>query len=161
MRTRTYRARAFLDAASRLDVAVTVGSEREHVLANLAPGTTLALDFHRPRLAQEQVVAFARRFPIHAVVGVDDDTTVLAALAAEALGLPHNAVEAVKAARYKDVMRLALSETELLSPGFQVVGTDEDPRRVAERIGFPCVLKPLSLSGSRGVIRANDREEFV
>src|SRR5919206_1369913 len=146
MRTRTYRARAFLEAASRLGLTVTVGSEREHVLANLAPGTTLALDFDHPRLARAQVVEFAERFPIHAVVGVDDDTTVLAALAAEALGLPHNSVEAVKAARYKDVMRLALSETELLTPNFLVVGADEDPRRLAQRLSYPCVVKPLALS---------------
>ena len=161
MRTRTYRAQAFLEAASRLDLDVTVGSEREHVLAHLAPGATLALDFARPRLAQEQVAEFAERFPIQAVVGVDDDTTVLAALAAEALGLPHNSVDAVKAARYKDVMRLALSETDVLSPGFQLVATDDDPAEVARRISYPCVVKPLALSASRGVIRANGPTEFV
>jgi biotin carboxylase len=161
MRTRTYRARAFLAAASQLDLDVTVGSEREHVLANLTPSTMLALDFDRPRVAQRQVVEFATRFPVHAVVGVDDDTTVLAALGAEALGLPHNPVEAVKAARYKDIMRLALSETDLLAPGFQLVGTDEDPWQVGARVAFPCVVKPLSLSASRGVIRADDPAQFV
>jgi biotin carboxylase len=161
MRTRTYRARAFLQAASRLELTVTVGSEREHVLANLAPGATLALDFARPRVAQEQVAEFAERYPIQAVVGVDDDTTVLAALAAEALGLPHNSVAAVKAARYKDVMRLALSETDVLSPGFQLVQIDDDPAEVARRISYPCVVKPLALSASRGVIRADDPGSFV
>jgi biotin carboxylase len=161
MRTRTYRARAFLEAASRLELTVTVGSEREHVLAHLAPGATLALDFARPRVAQEQVVEFAERFPIQGVVGVDDDTTVLAALAAEALGLPHNSVAAVKAARYKDVMRLALSETDVLSPGFQVVATDDDPAEVARRVSYPSVVKPLALSASRGVVRADDPESFV
>jgi biotin carboxylase len=161
MRTRTYRARAFLEAASRLGLNVTVGSEREHVLAHLAPGATLALDFDHPRVARAQVAEFAERFPIDAVVGVDDDTTVLAALAAEVLGLPHNSVEAVKAARYKDVMRLALSETDLLAPRFQLVGTDEDPAAVATRLSYPCVVKPLALSASRGVIRADDAAGFV
>jgi biotin carboxylase len=161
MRTRTYRARAFLEAASRLDLAVTVGTEREQPLVALAPSGTLALDFDDPRRAQQQVVDFAERFPIDAVVGVDDDTTVLAAQAAEALGLPHNSVESVKAARYKDIMRLALAEAELPSPRFAVVGTDEDPERVAARQRYPCVLKPLSLSASRGVIRADDPAGFV
>ena len=67
-----------------------------------------------------------------AVVGVDDDTTVLAAQLAAALGLPHNSVEAVKAARYKDVMRLALGEAEgVLSPAFWMLGTDDGSERVS------------------------------
>jgi biotin carboxylase len=161
MRTRTYRARAFLEAASRLDLRVTVGTERAHVLASLTPGTMLALDFDHPRAAREQVLEFAERYPIDAVVGVDDDTTVLAAQAAEALGLPHNTVDSVKAARYKDVMRLALSETDLLAPRFRLVGIDTNPEQVAAGLEYPCVVKPLSLSASRGVIRADDPPGFV
>jgi biotin carboxylase len=71
-------------------------------------------------------------------------------------------VGAVKAARYKDVMRLALSETEgVLSPTFWLLSTDEDPTVFAQRAPYPVVLKPLSLAASRGVIRANDADEFV
>ena len=89
-------------------------------------------------------------------------TTVLAAQLSQALHLPHNTVESVKAARYKDVMRIALGEAEgVLSPPFWVFGTDEDPRRITERVTYPCVLKPLSLAASRGVIRANNPAEFV
>jgi biotin carboxylase len=161
MRTRTYRARAFLDAAHHLGLAVTVATEREQPLSRLTPGATLDLDFARERATRERVVDFAAEYPIDAVVGVDDDTTVQAAQVARALGLAHNSVESVKAARYKDVMRLALSEADLLSPGFMTVPTTEEPHRLAERVRFPCVLKPLSLAASRGVIRANDAAEFV
>ena len=112
MRTRTYRAKAFLRAASQVGIDVTVATEREQPLARLAPGTTLALDFSSARHAQDRIREFAADYPVEAVVGVDDDTTVLAAQLAAALGLPHNPVEAVKAARYKDVMRLALSEAD-------------------------------------------------
>jgi formate-dependent phosphoribosylglycinamide formyltransferase (GAR transformylase) len=161
MRTRTYRAGAFLDAAGRLGLAVTVGTEREQPLARLTPGATIDLDFSNERTMRDRVVRFAAEYPIDAVVGVDDDTTVPAAQVAQELGLAHNSVESVKAARYKDVMRLALSEADLLSPGFRTVPTTEDPHRVAERITYPCVLKPLSLAASRGVIRANNAAEFV
>ena len=161
MATRTYRARAFLDAAARLALDVTVGSEVEHVLSGLAPGATLALDFKRPKAAVGQIREFVEQYPVDAVVGVDDDTTILAAMAAEALGLPHNTVESVKAARYKDLLRLVLSETDLNSPEFQLVDVDGDPVRVAERVPYPCVLKPLSLSASRGVIRADDPDQFA
>ncbi len=117
-----------------------MATEREQPLVSLAPGGTVALEFNDARHAQQQLIAFNERFPIHAVVGVDDDTTVLAAQAAQALGLPHNSVASVKAARYKDVMRLALSEAGLPSPDFWVVATDEDARRVSDRVRYPCVL---------------------
>ncbi len=162
MRTRTYRAKAFLQAAERIGVHVTVATEREQPLARLTPGATLALDFRHEKRAQAQARAFAEQYPLDAVVGVDDDTTVLAAQLSDSLGLPHNPVEAVKAARYKDVMRLALGEAEgVLSPAFWVFGMDEDPSRLATRVPYPCVLKPLSLSASRGVIRANHPDEFT
>jgi biotin carboxylase len=162
MRTRTYRARAFLRAAERVGVKATVATERDQPLARLAPGATVALDFSDPRHAQAQIRAFADRYSIDAVVGVDDDTTVLAAQLAQALDIPHNAVDAVKAARYKDVMRLALSEVQgLNSPAFWTLSTSEDARVFAERAPYPVVLKPLSLAASRGVIRANTAREFV
>src|SRR5437879_187232 len=162
MRTRTYRAKAFLKAAARVGVSVTVATEREHPLARLARGASIVLDFGDPRHAAAQVTEFAAEYPLGAVIGVDDDTTVLAAQLAQALGLPHNRVEAVKAARYKDVMRLALGEAEgVLSPLFWVFGTDEDPRSLANHVPYPCVLKPLSLAASRGVIRANTADEFA
>jgi biotin carboxylase len=162
MRTRTYRAKAFLRAASRAGVDVTVATEREQPLSKATRGALLELDFLNEGRAQSQVMSFVDDYPVDAIVGVDDDTTILAAQLSQALGLVHNPVEAVKAARYKDVMRIALGEAEgVLSPPFWVFGTDQDPRRIAERVTYPCVMKPLSLAASRGVIRANNPTEFV
>src|SRR5258708_27563705 len=147
MRTRTYRAKEFVQAAERAGVTVTVATEREQPLARLTPGSTLALDFHHEKTAQTQILAFAEEYPVDAVVGVDDDTTILAAQLAQALKLAHNPVEAVKAARYKDVMRLALGEAEgVLSPAFWAFAMADDPERPPPRVADPCVLKPLSLS---------------
>jgi biotin carboxylase len=162
MRTRTYRAKAFLRAAERVGLNVSVATDREQPLAQLARGGTVALDFTNTDRAVGQIEEFADEYPIDAVVGVDDDTTVLAAQLAEALQLPHNSVESVKAARYKDVMRLALSEADgLLSPAFWLLSTDEEPWRFAAEAAYPVVLKPLSLAASRGVIRANNAAEFI
>jgi hypothetical protein len=161
MPTRTYRAEAFLKAAARLGVEITVGTQKEQVLAPFAPGSTVALDFRSPSRARQQIRDFAARYPVDAVVGVDDEVTVLAAEVAATLGLPHNSLESVKAARYKDVFRLMLSETEQNSPSFQLCSLSEDPADVARRVTFPCVLKPLALSASRGVIRADGPDSFV
>jgi len=130
-------------------------------MAELTLGTSLALDFSDVRRARHQASAFALRYPLGAVLGVDEDATVLAAEIANGLGLPHNSIESVKSARYKDVMRMALAEAELPSPAFFTFALDEDPLSVAQRAAYPCVLKPLSLSGSRGVIRADNPRAFV
>src|SRR5260370_22664315 len=59
-------------------------------------------------------------------------------------------------------MRRAVGEAEgVLSPAFWVFAMAEAPTRLAARVSYPCVLKPLSLSASRGVIRANDPAEFI
>src|SRR3989442_316207 len=42
-------------------------------------------------------------------------------------------------------------------PAYRVVGPDDDVAAAASELGFPCVVKPVSLSGSRGVIRVDDR----
>jgi DNA-binding LacI/PurR family transcriptional regulator len=91
MTTTTYRVSAFLEAARRLDVPVVVGSDREQALAAANPAGHLTLDFLAPEKATDAIVRFAKQYPIQAVVAADDDGAILAAMAAAALGLPHNA----------------------------------------------------------------------
>ena len=82
-----------------------------------------------------------------------------AALGAERLGLPHNPPAAVARTRDKAAMRRALAEQAIPQPPFVVLERDGDAAAAAEEVGLPCVVKPVSLSGSRGVIRANDHRE--
>ena len=159
--TRTYRAHDFMEAARRLGVAMVVGTDRQQAFAALFPGSHLRLDFLRPRQAVRAIVAFARSYPLDAVVAVDDDGTLLAAAAAKALGLPHNPVAAVAATRNKHRLRRKVAAAGLLSPRFERLSVADDPVRVASRMPFPCVLKPLHLAASRGVMRADDADQFV
>ena len=108
--TTTYRTHDFMAAAAALEVAVVVGSERRQALAAETPGSTLVLDFARPAASVDRIVAFDREYPVRTVVGVDDETVVLAAMACKALGLPHNSVASVRASRYKHIMRRMLAE---------------------------------------------------
>ena len=161
MTTATYKASAFLDAAARLGAPVVVGSERPQALEKAAPGGTVALDFSAPEDAVRTIVDFARQSPIRAVVSADDEGSILAVMASVALGLPHNPVEAVAAARNKHRMREILAKTDIRSPRFERFSSDDDPEGAARMVSYPCVLKPLSLSASRGVIRADDPDQFV
>jgi biotin carboxylase len=94
-------------------------------------------------------------------VGVDDDTAILAATIAQALGLPGNPVSATVAARDKHDQRELLAAAGVPVPGFALHQIFDDPRSVAASAPYPCVLKPLRLSASRGVIRADTPDQFI
>jgi formate-dependent phosphoribosylglycinamide formyltransferase (GAR transformylase) len=161
MTTTSYRAHAFLEAAGRLGIPVVVGSERAQALAAVNPAGHLTLDFTAPEAASRTIVEFAKTYPISGVVAADDDGVTLAAMASAALGLPHNPVAAVAAARNKYQMRQILTETGLRSPHFWRFPIDQDPAEMSRQVEYPCVVKPLALSASRGVIRADDPAQFV
>src|SRR5262245_61250525 len=140
---------------------VVVASEEPSALEGLNPAGLLTLDFRDPAACASAASAFARMHPVDAVVGVDEETAVAAAAIAAALGLPHNAVDATEAAADKARMRELLTRGGARSPAYRVFDAGDDPRLVAAAVTYPCVLKPTFLSGSRGVIRANDPEQFV
>jgi len=157
----TYRAEAFLDAARKLGLDITLGLERTAVLVDRPQFDWLALNFSEPERSADAVVEYAHSHPIHAVLGVDDATAVLAAQLAAALKLPHNSVEAVSAARNKYRMRACLQEHGVPVPRFIRCSIFDDPVALAGQASYPCVVKPLMLSASCGVIRANDPTEFA
>jgi len=150
--TATYRAPDFLDAAARLGAEVVVGSEHRQALSDSMGDRAVTLSLGQPDMAADQIERLAARTPLDAIVAVDDGGTRAAALAAARLGLRGNPPEAVARARDKAKMRAAFAEAGLPQPQWHV---GHDP----EAVGFPCVLKPLTRSGSQGVIRANTPEE--
>jgi len=108
------------------------------------------------------VVELADRRPIRAVVGVDDTTAVAAAAIAEALGVTTaNSVSAANASRDKLQTRRRLGAAGVPQPRYWPISLDDDPAHAARQVEWPCVLKPLSLSASRGVIRTDDAAQFA
>ena len=158
--TATHRAEAFLDAACNLGVSVTIGMERIPQGLPVPSGDVLLLNVRDLQTTAKTAVEFAHQHPIDAVIGVDDVTAIAAAAVAEAMGLPHNSVASVTAARNKRLMRESLSGQGIAVPRYRVFPLDGDPRAFAKQVVYPCVVKPLILSASCGVIRANDEKEF-
>ncbi len=159
--TSTYRTRDFLDAAGSLGVEVVVGSEEPSTLESFQPDRLLTLDFLDPEGAAAKAREFHARHPLDAVLAVDEETVVVAASIAAALGLPHNPPEAAVRARLKHRMRGALAANGVPQPSFGIARTGDDPRLLARGLTYPLVLKPVFLSGSRGVVRVDDRESVV
>ena len=132
-----------------------VASEGEH---SLVPGITggIRVDLADAGAVIEQVVSAHRDRPIAAVVATDDATVEIANRAAAALGLAHNAPSAARITRRKDLARAALAAAGLPIPAVRRVNMRRPLGPQLDGVPFPCVVKPLAMSASRGVIRADD-----
>ncbi len=114
-----------------------------------------------PDRAADQARVFATKHPLDGVLGVDDDTAVVAAAIATRLHLRGNPARAALAARDKHLQRVTLAQAGVPVPGFSVHMLAEPATDVAAAVRYPCVIKPLRLAASRGVIRADDPRTFV
>ncbi len=159
--TTTYKTTDFVEAARRLDVDVVIASEKPSTLERALPNHLWTLDLGAPEAAAADVAARSAGRPIDAVVAVDELTTVVAAAVAERLGLRTNPVEAVRASRSKALQRPRLRDAGVRVPEFRLASLDDDRDALAADTSYPCVVKPTSLSASRGVIRADDPISFV
>ncbi|HXH50616.1 MAG TPA: ATP-grasp domain-containing protein [Terriglobia bacterium] len=163
--TTGYQTRAFVQTAEKLGLNVVFGSDRCHVLDDPWQDGALALKFENPGEAAASIVEYARRLPVDAVAALGDSTPPTAARAAETLGLLFHPPETADICRDKYRSRLRLAECGLNVPRFSRFPLGADPLGIVKPgvapIGFPCVLKPLALSASRGVTRANNAQEFI
>lgn len=159
--TTGYRNNDFLAAAKKLGVEIVAAANYCHQLApswGLAP--IMALHFDRPEQAADIVVRETGG-NLDAVLAVDDSGVELAALLSERLGLRGNPAHAVRRVRDKLAFRRLLREHDFLCPRFHRLPTDDDARTLLAELKFPAVVKARRLSGSRGVIRANDSEQLA
>lgn len=161
----SYRARAFTSASERIGLDLVRAVDRPGELASRAHDD-LSLDFANPDDAVERIIQFAHTRElkgkhVSAILAIDDRGALIAAQASAALGRPHNDPRSALAARDKFVMRERLAAGGVPVPHYRRFPADSDPAGIISDIDFPCVVKPLLLSGSRGVIRADTPEECI
>ena len=156
----SYRNQAFSAAAERLGITILPVVHMPQELA-AQQQKVIGVDFNQPDAAAATLAAFGAEAKVDAVLAVDDSGTLVAAKTAALLGLHHNDPDAAHAARDKFVMRRRMAAAGVPCPWFVRVETTEDARQVAAGAPLPCVVKPLALNGSRGVIRADTPTEFV
>jgi len=156
----TYRAGAFAEAARRTGLDLVHAVDLPDELSTHRRGH-LALDFADAAGSVARILAFARERPVSAILALDDRGALIAAEASSALGLAHNEGGAALAARDKFVMRERLAAGGVPVPRYRRFPAATDPATITGQVEYPCVVKPLLLSGSRGVIRADDAAGFV
>jgi biotin carboxylase len=155
----TYRATDFVAAARRLGLDVVIGSDGALPLGGQP---VVRVDPDDPGASAQRLKTTIGS--VDSVVGVDSQMLPLAARLAVELGLAHNPVAAVEAAADKSLQRQAWAEHGISQPAFRILTADANEEMLkgaAHALGFPCVMKPVSLSGSRGVIRADNDAEVL
>ena len=155
-----YQTRSFAEAAQRLGVSVIIGSDRCHQLEDPWADGAVPLQFDEPENAAVLLAEAVRRKLPGAVLALGDRQTVTAAYAARLLGLTYNSPTSVESCRSKLRQREILQKAGLPVPDFSFFALTESLDSVLRRVVFPCVIKPLRLAASQGVIRANNSAEF-
>ncbi len=156
----SYRIAPYIKAAKKMGISVTIASEGKHsLISEVANG--LHLSFSDPRQTLDSIFQAHQRTPFNGILGSDDKTVAIAASAAEKLNLPHNPPHASICSQRKDLARAELVLANCPVPLHCLVDINRPLEKQAAGLSWPCVIKPLNMSASRGVIRVNNIEEFI
>jgi len=160
--TTGYQLRSFNDAAADLGIDLVFATDRCHQLEDPWQDRAIPVRFYDPDTSVRAVVEFGRTSHVDGVIAVGDRPVETAARAAEALGIRWHSVNGARASSDKRRSRAVLAGAGLPSPRFHVQPlATHDWSDAFAATGFPCVIKPVGLSGSRGVIRADDATGFA
>ena len=156
-----YQTRAFDEAAAKLGVELSFVTDRCHQLDDPWRDRALPVHFETPEAAAIAVIQQQDGRRVDGVLALGDRPTLAAAYTARGLGLAHNHPASVEACRSKLRLREVFRDAGLPGPWFREVPLHAIPEPALLGIQYPCVLKPIALSASQGVVRANNREEFI
>jgi len=153
----SYRLTPYIKAANNLGLIPQIASTSQ---LSIIPSSNegIHLDLSQPDEALKTILSAAEKTPFAGILGSDDVTIELASRAANSLGLPHNPPEATKFTHRKDLARDFLLSAGINIPWHKKISINDSLDTLD--LPFPVVIKPLNLSGSRGVIRANDLTEL-
>lgn len=156
----SYRIHAYIEAAKHLDIKLVIASQSKYSLvSSVAEG--LQVNFHDDAFSLDVVLQADKTHQFQAVVSTDDAGVRLASVVAQALGLSANAPESAQLTRRKDLARQRLKECGVITPDFRTVDLTQPVSSQLNQLHYPVVVKPLAMSGSKGVIRANNLQECV
>jgi len=159
--TTGYQIRSFGEAAARAGVRLTLASDRCDHLDDPWRDGAVAVRFEDASASVRAITEALGGDRLDGVLAVGDRPAMLAASVAEAFGLAGNPPESAAASGDKAASRRAFRQAGLPTPLFQVEPADADAAALANTLTYPVVVKPLALSGSRGVMRADGPEAFV
>ncbi len=156
----SYRSNAFMTAADKLDLKILVVTDNSQVFSDQFPDNIITMNFDHWTEKLDEISEWSDRFNLMAVIGVDEESILLAAIFSQYLGIEHNSIESVMRTKNKLLMRFELKKARMNCPWFRSFSIEKLPDDIIEEINFPCVIKPTFLSASQGVLRVNNEQEF-
>ncbi len=156
-----YQTRSFDQAARKLGIELVFVTDRCHQLDDPWGDRAIPAHFESPEAAAYAVLEAVRGQNVDGMLALGDRPAVAAAHVARGLGILYNHPASVEACRSKLRMREVFREAGLRVPWFRSVSLNPTPEPSLLDVVYPCVAKPVSLSASQGVVRANSREEFI
>ena len=156
----SYRTFAFIHAAQQHAINTLIASEGKHSIVS-AYAEGIHVQFHDEEKAYRDILAAIQTKSIVSVIATDDMTTELAARVAKYLNLPHNDPAAVHLTRRKDRARDCLQQHGVSKPVHRRIDREQALKPQIADLHYPVVIKPIGLSASRGVIRADDEQALL
>lgn len=156
----SYRIAPYITAATKLGLQVAIASQGQHSLVSeVANG--IHIDFEDNQSTLDKIQQEHHKSAFIGVLGSDDQTVEIAAYVAQKLALTHNPPKAAQYSHRKDLARKKLALAGCPVPEHFVIDLTESTTNLILKLNWPCVLKPINMSASRGVIRANNETEFL
>lgn len=158
----SYRLTPYLNAIKSLLYKAIIASDSDFSIVS-ADIVGIRIDLGKPDKSLQRIFDAIASVNICAVIATDDATIEMANQVAKQLLLPFNSEAAAKTSHRKDLARLCLSQYKqdhYKIPLFSILPLDRSEQSENQWAQFPAVVKPLSLSGSRGVIRVNQKNEL-
>jgi len=159
--TTGYQAQQFRAAAEHMGISLVLASDSCHAMDDPWGDGAISVRFQKPHESAGKIGEYAQHQPIHGLAAVGDAPTTAAALVARELSLPFHSPEAVQLCRNKFLARQCFQQAGMRVPWYSRFKAVSDPTQASRAVPYPCVLKPLGLSASRGVISADNQQEFV
>ena len=142
-----------------MGLRVLIASRGQHSLTTeVNQGLHVDLDDHDAAL--RTILAEASHYPFAGIIGSDDSTVELAANVAHRLGLPHNPPKSARLTRRKDLSRAHLMLAGCPVPIHCLLDLDRPLDTQIAGLPWPCVIKPLNMAASRGVMRVDNEREL-
>lgn len=131
-------------------------------LSSADPGLSVhVLETNDARAVTAALRRLQHRSQVDAVLTLSEFYVTVVAQVAARCGLRGLSPTAARACRDKHATRRALRAAGLPTPGFWLVSSEAEARRVARLVSYPCVVKPPSDSSSHGVRRVRDAAELL
>jgi biotin carboxylase len=147
-----------IEAARNLGLRVVTTGTDSLGIGHSYADSYIAADFSDP----DAVLAVARQEDVIGVIGACNDfAAITAAQIAQTLELPgHDRPEVAVALHHKNELRLTMSNLGLPSIAFATIKKGDDVDETVGHLRLPVIVKPIDLSGGKGITICSTTKEL-